>query len=172
MCLQTNFVMFATNSSFCKLYSPFPKPKSQGLPEGWSLRKKKKRKTAKTLVTVVSQNSLIFYSSSSWNMLFQLIFKCSTVKVSHTFCIEFYPFKFLFHGKQVFLGVGIFGFSEFTFDNLGKLEQSNVKTNAPVQDILYCNFNKAVALIYTFNWTPQIDLCWMKKYGQQKPLFY
>lgn len=105
-------------------------------------------------------------------MLFQLVSRCRTVKVSHTFGIEFYPFKVLFHGKQLFLGAGIFGFTDFTFDDLGKLEQGNVKTNAPLQEILYCNFSKAVAVIYTFNWMPQIELCWMKKYDQQKVLFY
>lgn len=65
------------------------------------------------------------------------------MKVSHTFCIEFYPFKVLFSGKQLFLGVENFGFSEFSFDDLDKPEQSNVETNAPLQEILYCNFSKA-----------------------------
>lgn len=141
MCLQTNFVMFSTNSSFCKLYSLFPKPKSQGLQEGWPLRKKTQKQP--NLLSPLSHKTLGFPILPPPDILFQLIFKCSTVKVSHTFCIEFYPFKVLFRGKQLFLGVENFGFSEFSFDDLDKPEQSNVETNAPLQEILYCNFSKA-----------------------------
>lgn len=107
-------------------------PKVTRAPRGMSSQGKK-RKADKPPVTIVSQKHFNSYSSSYWDMLFQLIFKCSTVKASHTFCIEFYPFKVLFHEKPLFSRVEIFGFSEFTSDDLGKLEENSVKTNSPLQ---------------------------------------
>lgn len=127
-------------------------PKSQGLLEGWPLREKN-RKAAKPLITIVSQKSLISCSSSSWDMLFQLIFKSSAVKVSHTFCIELYPFKALFRGKQLFSEWGSLVFQNSLLMTLASWNRAVLK---PMH---HCNKYCIVILAEQEHWFTLIIEC-------------
>lgn len=126
-------------------------PKSQGLLEGWPLREKTEKQPS--LLSPLSHKSLWFPILHPPEICYFNLYLRIALWKSHTFCIELYPFKALFRGKQLFSEWGSLVFQNSLLMTLASWNRAVLK---PMH---HCNKYCIVILAEQEHWFTLIIEC-------------